>query len=145
MVLAAGLTGAPIRAGIGVPDRDTAGVMTGVMTGVASAAILHHAALFHLVDDRDCQETRSHLRHDVRTGIVHRDAPIIESSQSDRRVEVAAGDAAREENQDSQRRTDRPRVAGRHDDAQKYEGSQELHQNSNQIHSNATGDFLPGD
>ena len=118
MLSAVAFTGAHVR--IGDAGRDATGVMTGVAIGVASfAAIryLHHPTLFHLVDNSYRQETRRHLRHNIRTSVICCNPSVVQCHQSYRRIEMASGDAASQESQERQGAADRPRVAGRHDDA----------------------------
>lgn len=90
------------------------------------AAQLKHTALLELVVHSDGADAAGDLGHNVSGGVVGSHATVVESHDRDSRVEVAATDRAGQENEDSQGRTDRPRVAGCDDDAEENKRAKEL-------------------
>jgi len=95
---------------------------------------LHNTALLQLVIDRDGQDTRSDLCHDVGAGVVTGDATVVESHDRHGGVEVAAGDGAAQEGQNGQGRTNRPGVARGNNNGQEDERTQELDEDGQEIH-----------
>ena len=81
-------------------------------------------ALMELKSD----ETTCDLSKDVRNDIRHRNLTSSGHHDSDRRVEVTAGDVTTKHDSDGQRSTDRDSVAGGDDDIKEENTSKELNE-----------------